>query len=145
MRQSHVTGSAISIPGLQNTGLHAKSTMSWGPCAVEKEHSLGKSGVWKWRYLGNVVGSGIYINFYKNSSVAYPSTLWFSQPILWLLLTFKYPWKHLCLELPCVLWDSVRSAATILKVSCKCLQWENQPHGVSLHPYSDSRPSLLTN
>lgn len=63
MRQSHVTVSAINIPGLQNTGLHAKSTMSWDRPAVEEEHNLEESGVWRW-------GERAFVFFIKNTGVA---------------------------------------------------------------------------
>lgn len=90
MRQSRVTVSAISIPGLWNTGLHAESTMNWGPCAVAEECNLGKSGVWNggiWER--GQWGFGISVKTQR----CLPSTLCFLHHVCWLLLIFKNPWS----------------------------------------------------
>lgn len=86
MRQSHVTVSAISIPGLQNTGLRAKSTMSWDRPAVEEEHNLEESGVWQWgeRAFVPFIKTPVLLSRYLMISILCPLTV----------CNFKNPWKQ---------------------------------------------------
>lgn len=87
MRQSHVTVSAINIPGLQNTGLRAKSTMSWDRPAVEEERNLEESGVWRWgeRAFVPFIKTPVLLSRYLMISVLCPLTV----------CNFKNPWKQL--------------------------------------------------
>lgn len=95
---------------------------------MEEECNLGKSGVWKWRHLGN--GAVEFTHFYKNNSAAFPSTLLFSHHILWLLLIFENPGSVCALN--CHMY---------IGISCKGLQQESQLHGAAWHP---SRSMAIT-
>lgn len=66
---------------------------------MEEEHSLGKSGVCKWRDLGNRGKWNLHI-FYKNSSDVYPSTLDFHDIYSGFCSSLKYSLKCVHPDLP---------------------------------------------